>query len=703
MAIRSEGGQKMESRYLDDALALVYIGQNVHDNGLGVLIRDCESFPEVGSLVQQNLVQDYKWYKAHLFRTTPSGTRAAEALTAKRMESSKNELAQFLDDLPPKLARFLISECLLSNDSTGRFVHDQEDGFGSCCGERPWRSKTVHLCLLDDLEANAKRDAFFRLALDCGLAVKVHDYVSKGETRSLEYVIAPQLHDVLRERLVRIGGTQPLLADELEDSHRLFHLFTIHWRVSGPIINGSQLNPKNQREFDAFPRRLTAQVDKALDDLVRQEALVPVGDGYKVTDVHYYREYVAKSYFQPLVDELLRYEKASASEKGNGIKTLPQSLEDRPTQEPAPSVPEALEQREELTILLGSGDMGKVFWVPAKEHNWNLAIVGASGTGKTQTVQAILNELAQRQLPYVVFDFKSDYVPAGATGSKFGSVLDLEQISINPLELDLSNSPRDQKYQVSDIIDLVYSIGDRQVGYIRDAIKMSYADKGIDEDDKATWSRPNPTFADLQQNLEILVSKGQSQGRDAIKGIFARLDPIFDYRVFAAKTVVPFDQLMTKQTIVNLGQMKNDKLKAVVSEFLLRKLRYFLYTLDDSRQPRMFIVIDEAHRLKYERETSAGQLLKEARSKGVGMLLATQDPVDFTDVVYNNSGGVLSLCVPDPHYAKKIAEHLGGNVTWQNVKNDLSGKFSAYVKFSSRPDVVAFRVIPFYERKPSQI
>jgi hypothetical protein len=355
--------------------------------------------------------------------------------------------------------------------------------------------------------------------------------------------------------------------------------------------------------------------------------------------------------------------------------------------------------QDQLAILLGVNGSDDIFWIPAHEHNWNFAIVGAAGTGKTQTVMAVLKELARKQVPYLVFDFKGDYVPVGSTTSKFGSVLDLGQISINPLELDGTNSPRDQKYQVSDIIDLVYAVGDRQVGYIRDAIKMSYADKGIDEDDKTTWSKPVPTFADLQQNLQRQANEGRAPEKDSIKGIFARLDPIFDYRIFSARTAVPFGQLFAAQTVVDLGQLKNDSLKAVIVEFLLRKLRYYLYSLADSRQPRMFVVIDEAHRLKYEREASAGQLLKEARSKGVGLLLATQDPVDFTDVVYNNIGGILSLCLPDPTYAKKVAEHLGGKVNWQDVKNNLSSKFSAFVKFSSRPDAIALKIIPFYERK----
>lgn len=351
-----------------------------------------------------------------------------------------------------------------------------------------------------------------------------------------------------------------------------------------------------------------------------------------------------------------------------------------------------------LEIFLGASGTEKVAWTPALENNWHFAIVGSAGTGKTQTMKAVLRDLANEGVPYVVFDFKNDYVPTESSTFEFGSIIDLSQISVNPLEIDGSNSPKDQKYQVSDIIDLVYSIGDRQVAHIREAIRLSYLDKGISEEDKSTWQKPTPTFKDLQRNLQNLAGEGLRAEKDSIQGIFARLDPIFDYGIFSAKTVIPFEQLTKGRSIVKLGVLPNDNLKAVVCEFMLRKFRYYLYTLPESRDPRLFIVIDEAHRLKYEREASAGQLLKEARSKGVGLILATQDPVDFTHVVYNNIGGILSLCLTEPTYAKTVAEHLGGKVGWQDIKNGLSSKFSAYVKFSSHPDAIRFRVTPFYER-----
>ena len=96
----------------------------------------------------------------------------------------------------------------------------------------------------------------------------------------------------------------------------------------------------------------------------------------------------------------------------------------------------------------------------------------------------------------------------------------------------------------------------------------------------------------------------------------------------------------------------------------------------------------------YERETSTGQLLKEARKYGVGLVLATQDPVDFTEVVYNNIGALVSLQLNEPKYAKKVAENLG--VKMKDLIEGLSEKFSAYVRFS-RSNAIKFRITPYFK------
>ena len=349
-----------------------------------------------------------------------------------------------------------------------------------------------------------------------------------------------------------------------------------------------------------------------------------------------------------------------------------------------------------LSILLGTNSTGSVFWTPATERNWSIAIVGSAGTGKTQTLKGILHELKKFKVPYLLFDFRNDYSERGSATSEFGKILDLNKISINPFEIDASNTPRDQKFQVSDIIDLVYKIGDRQISYVRQAIQRAYQNKRILDENQESWLKPAPTFTDVQRALETMADEGTSEVRNSVNGIFARLDPIFEYQIFSGTTIIPFEELIKGQTIINLGILPNDNLKAIVCEFMLRKLRYYLYSLSESRNPRLFAVIDEAHRLKYERETSAGTLLKEGRKYGIGLVLATQDPVDFTDLVYNNVGATLSLQLNEPKYAKNVAEKIG--VSGESLKDGLSEKFSAYIRFSKSPEPIKFKIKPYYER-----
>ncbi len=195
------------------------------------------------------------------------------------------------------------------------------------------------------------RNAFFYLAFDCGLAIKVHDYVSKGETRDLHHVLAPELLDFLQRYLAGLGA-QPF-SSELEVKHRLFHLFTTPWGIT----NGSRINPETNREFETFSPRQVNQVRTMLDDLVKQEALVPEKDGYKVTNVGLYYECIMKAYQQPLVDELFKKEGSTTTTKPTS-KTADSEIRVTTASKALPTQPMPIEimgKREDLLRCFRTG------------------------------------------------------------------------------------------------------------------------------------------------------------------------------------------------------------------------------------------------------------------------------------------------------------------------------------------------------------
>jgi hypothetical protein len=77
-------------------------------------------------------------------------------------------------------------------------------------------------------------------------------------------------------------------------------------------------------------------------------------------------------------------------------------------------------------------------------------------------------------------------------------------------------------------------------------------------------------------------------------------------------------------------------LERAVTEFLLWNLIGWLESSGPSPL-RIFIVLDEAHKLSFERGSPTERLLREGRKFGVGLILASQQPADFSPVALNNT------------------------------------------------------------------
>ncbi|MCK5217859.1 MAG: ATP-binding protein, partial [Methanosarcinales archaeon] len=559
----------------------------------------------------------------------------------------------------------------------------------------PYYNETVYkMCL-----------SLYVKAVKSGWGVSGHYYVSTrgGEERGEYYVLSDEIMTAINDfTVVRIQKEFDPQINKIKD--KLYALkFLFHYNpdsynglgrysvVEGSIIEYlTGLKETINTSKDLFTSGFTSQMPFMIMD----------ADAYKTRIRKFEKELNEQltNLFSIKDNQTMKIKviDSSTKEKKEEEPKEDQNQKEKPPLKPITELHEP-STKTDLQIFLGYDGNREVYWLPKEENSWNFIIVGSAGTGKTQTVRAIIKAFDNNNIPYLVFDFREDYCLKKE--SQFGQVLDLASISINPLEIEGENSPKDQKYQISDIIDLIYKIGPKQIGFIRESIKKSYENKGIYENNPESWNNFPPTFNDIQNYLNQKSKEGTSPEKNAIQGIFSRLDPIFDYDVFSPETTIKFEDILKSNTIINLSKLPNDNIKSIVCEFFLRKLRYYLYEKGSSREPILYVIIDEAHRLKYDKKSSIGQLLKEARKYGVGVVLSTQDPVDFTNLVYNNVGGILTLQITDPKYAKNIAQHLGGDVDWKFVKNKLSDKFSACVKFSRRDQNIKFKVMPHYERE----
>jgi DNA phosphorothioation-dependent restriction protein DptH len=62
---------------------------------------------------------------------------------------------------------------------------------------------------------------------------------------------------------------------------------------------------------------------------------------------------------------------------------------------------------------------------------------------------------------------------------------------------------------------------------------------------------------------------------------------------------------------------------------------------------RCFVVLDEAHKLSFDRGSPVEKLLREGRKFGLGLVLASQQPEDFSPVAFANTATKIVFQVGD--------------------------------------------------------
>jgi DNA helicase HerA-like ATPase len=326
-------------------------------------------------------------------------------------------------------------------------------------------------------------------------------------------------------------------------------------------------------------------------------------------------------------------------------------------------------------ILLGKNvDNGKDVWFnpiktePKKLANQHLLIVGKSGAGKSQSTSAILFELYNQGIPFLILDFQGEYISHVLTNSKDETFVDVTQsvefdpslgMDINPLELSfdrnkgLKSSFMNNVYQVSGILKQIFGLGDIQHPILKDAIKRTYYEKGFSVKDRNTWNNDPPAFQDIWDVLEFME---QNEGMN-VKNLKYRIEPLFENNIFVSgDSSFSIDEMLNQNSIVNLSTLPTPEIMKSVARFILQSVYNRMLAQGPSRAVRLYVVIDEAHKLSYDQTLT--DLIREARKYGVGFILASQSIRDFATIVFENMGTKIALQL-EGEDAKYMADNFG--------------------------------------------
>lgn len=319
-------------------------------------------------------------------------------------------------------------------------------------------------------------------------------------------------------------------------------------------------------------------------------------------------------------------------------------------------------------ILAGSAvfgndyDTGVQVKLPLKTFNRHGLIAGATGTGKTKTLQVIVEELSNAGVPVLVMDIKGDLSGLGAPGETNPVVQKREKIiGINwqgkgfPIEfVSISDEPgAKMKATVSEygpiLLSKILGLNENQTGVLSMIFKYC--------DDR---NLPLLDFKDLKSVIKYIQEEGkedfkkeyglmQSASAGAIMRSIIALEQQNADDIFGEPSFEVTD-LMQKNSsgegVINILRLTDMQTKpSLFSTFMLCLLAEIfekLPELGDPKKPELVFFIDEAHLIFNNASKSLldqfEMTIKLIRSKGVGIFFITQSPTDIPAAILGQLG-----------------------------------------------------------------
>lgn len=313
-------------------------------------------------------------------------------------------------------------------------------------------------------------------------------------------------------------------------------------------------------------------------------------------------------------------------------------------------------------MLDGEVVAGADVFLPLKTLNRHGLIAGATGTGKTKTLQMISESLSDNSVPVLLMDIKGDLsglATAGIVNDKIterANKIGLEwKAAAYPVELMTLHAGKGVKLRatVSEfgpvLLSKILGLNDTQGGLV--AMIFKYCDDN---------AMPLLDLKDFIKVLQFISAEGKAEmeknyGKISTTSTGTILRKVIELQqqgadVFFGEKSFEIDDLMRisddGRGIVNILRVTDmqDKPK-LFSTFMLQLLAELYATCPeegDLDKPKLVLFIDEAHLIFQEASDALMQqletVIKLIRSKGVGIFFCTQNPQDIPASILSQLG-----------------------------------------------------------------
>ena len=338
-----------------------------------------------------------------------------------------------------------------------------------------------------------------------------------------------------------------------------------------------------------------------------------------------------------------------------------------------------------VAMLAGEATEGAMVKIPLRTMNRHGLICGATGSGKTKTLQILAEQLSLKGVPVLMMDVKGDLSGIAAPGVENEKIIERHQkIGLPykaegmPVELlSLSNEPGARlRATVSEfgpvLLSRILELNDTQQSVL--SLVFKYCD-----DQKL----PLLDLEDLRSVLKHITGEGKA----AIQKEYGQVSAATVNTIM--RKIIEIEQQGAAEFFGELSFDVNDLLQTrdgrgvvhivrltdiqdrprLFSTFMLCLLAeiYSLFPEEgDPEKPKLVLFIDEAH-LIFDTATKAlldqiETIIKLIRSKGVGVYFCTQDPSDVPEKVLGQLGlkvqhSLRAFTAKDRTTIKKIAQN----------------------------------------------
>lgn len=301
--------------------------------------------------------------------------------------------------------------------------------------------------------------------------------------------------------------------------------------------------------------------------------------------------------------------------------------------------------------------------IPLSTVNRHGLIAGATGTGKTKTIQRFAEALSEQGVNVLLMDIKGDISGISKPGTQNDKIVERMKLIGStwtpceyPTELMTISNEKGLRMRatVSEFGPVLFSkileLNENQEGAV--AIVFKYCDdKHLPLLDIKDFRAAIQHLAEGEGKKEIEQNYGTIS--PATSGVIMRKllelesqggDKFFGEKSFEVEDLLQKDR--SGKAYINILRLTDiqdrPKLFSTFMLCLLAEIYSKFPEIGDKNEPKLVIFIDEAHLIFKEASSALLQqletIIKLIRSKGVGIYFCTQAPTDIPDIILSQLG-----------------------------------------------------------------